>query len=164
MIPKSIEEVLDPKNRISECADYSELNMWMDWMNYAIQKASEELAEAKLISELADAEHDREYARQYETVEADDVTTRRMKATICPSVIEKQDAMIVAKYKYNMANALVEGTKERANCIRKIATLRANSLTSFTEKDNGNNDSNLKSFSEQPYSNNIFGNSNGFMQ
>lgn len=165
MIPKSIEEVLDPKNRISETSDYSELNVWMDWMNYAVQKASENLAEAKIIYELAEAAYKQEDAAQFTSIEADDVTTRKMKATISESVIKKQEEMIYAKYIYNMANAVVEGTKERANCIRKMATLRANSLTSYIEKDEDNEKTSYtKSFSEQPYVDGIFGNDKGFMQ
>ena len=163
MIPKSIEEVLDPKNRISEYADYSELMAWMDWMNYAVQKVSEDLAEAKIISEIAESEYENEYAAQYQTIEADDVTTKKMKASICKSVIEKKNAMIFAKYKLNMANAAVEGTKERAGCIRKMATLRSNTFSSYDDKDDKNK--NVRSHCEQPYSNNSFGNNNNkFMQ
>ncbi|MCK9442385.1 MAG: hypothetical protein M0Q13_13325 [Methanothrix sp.] len=160
MIPKNVEEVLDPKNRISEYADYHELKIWMDWMNYAVQKASEDLAEAKVMYELAESQYNVEYATQYETIEADDVTTRKMKATICKSVIEKQEAMIFSKYKLNMAIAAVEGIKTRDNCIKKIITLRANSFTSYDDSDDKNK--NNKSFSEQPYSSSTF--NNKFMQ
>jgi len=171
MIPKSIEEVLDPKNRISEFADYSELMAWMDWMNYAIQKVSEDLAEAKVISELAESAYNIEYAAQYETIEADDVTSRKMKATICKSVIEKHEEMIYAKYKLNMAIAAVEGAKTRDGCIRKMATLRSNTFNSYDDRDDRNKNKNKnreRDFSpiEQPYSPNTFGNngSNNFMQ
>lgn len=161
MIPKSLEDVLNPMNRIDECADYNEIIIWLNWMHSAIQKVSEDLAEAKILAELAEFEYEKEYGTQFSTIEAPDVTTRKIKATICESVVEKQKNMIYMKYMLKMAEAAVEGVKTRDGCIRKMATLRSNSLTSFTNKDDNDN---VKSFTEQPYTQNVFGNNKSFMQ
>jgi len=160
MIPKTIEEVLDPNNRISEYADNSEIAIWMTWMHYAVSRASEDLGVAKIELEIAENAYEIEYGKQYSTIEADDVTTRKIKATICESVVEKKNAVIYLKYRYNMASAAVAGVIERASCIRKIATLRSN-MTKISEDGIYNNNkinknNNEVSHYEQPYNPNTF--------
>jgi hypothetical protein len=167
-IPKNVKEALDPYFRIDECADIKELQAWMTWTTPAMNDACEKFAIAQNEYDLAEFEYNKEYGKQYKLSEATDVTTKKEDSKVCESVLEKEKARIEAKHKMRMAEVLVTSMKEKAGCIRKIATLRSNTVQ-FDEDDDKNskrkNYKNTPSAIEQPYpSNTGIGNFLNFMQ
>ena len=165
-IPKNVKEAIDPYFRIDECADSKELQAWLTWTAPAIYDSSVELANAKYDHELSEFEYDKEYGQQYKISQASgSVTDKKEDAKSCESVIKKERERIEAKHKVRMAEALVESVKEKAGCIRKIATLRSN-MVQFDEGDLANKRKDSKSMPssvEQPYSSDL-GNFSNFMQ
>jgi hypothetical protein len=170
MIPKSVEEVLDPYFRIDECPDTNEMNAWMSWLSSAVYRANVELAHAKLNNEDAIEDHKAIYNREILTGGAEGgITEKKIAAEVKQEVIDAYKKVIDTKFKVRIAEGLLESIKEKVNCIKKIATLESNTIQygNGNSKSSNNKDGCTCNHQEVQHQNqfpqpklNIFGNFN----
>jgi predicted DNA binding CopG/RHH family protein len=138
MIPKNVEEALDPFFRIDECADNKELQAWLTWTSSAIYQANINVANAKLDNEYAIEDHKGIYSREVTTQDGG-ITEKKIAAEINDEVVAAYKKVMDTKHKVRIAESLLEAIKEKAGCIRKIATLRSNTIQFNEGENSGNN-------------------------
>lgn len=130
-IPRSVEDVLNPNFRVSENPDNEELEAWLAWLPSGVYKAYLEVANAKL--DIEDATQRYEVIRAKEWISLPDdkemnVTTKKVVIEANDKVVAAYKEISAAKHVFTLAEATLKMLEEKSGGVRKIATLRANSI------------------------------------
>lgn len=130
-IPKSVEDVLNPNFRVSENPDNEELEGWLSWLPSGVFKAYIEVANSKLNIEDANQKYEVTRAKEWINLPDDkemNVTTKKVVIEANDNVIAAYKEVSMAKHVYVLAEATLKMLEEKSGGVRKIATLRANSI------------------------------------